>query len=395
VMRDVTDQRVLEGQLRQAQKMEAVGRLAGGIAHDFNNLLNVITGYGELLLRRLDGDGESRRKTFEILKAAGRAARLTGQLLAFSRRQVLQPRVFDLNDAVAEMKGMLARLIGEDVALETRLEPALGRVRVDPSQFEQVLMNLTVNARDAMPHGGRLAIETRNVDVDAAQARRHMEGRAGSFVALRVTDTGVGMDEETRRHLFEPFFTTKGVGQGTGLGLATVYGILQQSDGWVRVESVVGRGTTFEVLLPRVDAPLAASLPATAGPAPRGAETILLVEDDEMLRGLTRETLEAAGYRVLAAADAEEALRAGWRHRGPIHLLLTDVIMPGANGAELARRLGGERPEMRVLFASGYTDDVLLHRGASAEGMSFLQKPYTTAALEHKVREVLDGPRAG
>jgi two-component system cell cycle sensor histidine kinase/response regulator CckA len=393
VMRDVTDQRVLEDKFRQAQKMEAVGRLAGGIAHDFNNLLNVITGYSELLLRRLEEKSDARRKAGEIVKAADRAARLTSQLLAFSRRQVLQPRVFDLNGAVLEMKGMLARLIREDIVLETRLDPALGRVKADPGQFEQVLMNLAINARDAMPHGGRLGVETRNVDVDEAGARRHVDGRAGAFVVLRVTDTGVGMDEETRRQVFEPFFTTKGLGHGTGLGLATVYGIVQQSDGWIRVESEPRQGTTFEVFLPRVDAPvLAAPAPAAAVPTPGGAETILLVEDEETLRGLARETLEAAGYRVLAAGDAEEALRVAREYSGPVHLLLTDVIMPGVNGAELARQLLEERPDMRVIFASGYTDDILKHRGASAHGNSFLQKPYGTAALETMVREILDAP---
>jgi PAS domain S-box-containing protein len=391
VMRDVTDQRVLEQKFRQAQKMEAVGRLAGGIAHDFNNLLNVISGYSELLLRRLEEGSDARRKAGEVMKAADRAARLTGQLLAFSRRQVLQPRVFDLNAAVLDMKGMLARLIREDIALETRLDPALGQVKADPGQFEQVLMNLAINARDAMPNGGRLRVETSNVDVDDTRARRHVDGRAGAFVVLRVSDTGVGMDEETRRQVFEPFFTTKGLGQGTGLGLATVYGIVQQSDGWVGVESEPGRGTLFEVFLPRVDAPAAAAAePPAPAPARRGAETILLVEDEENLRALARETLEAAGYRVLTAGNSEQARRVAGAHDGPVHLLLTDVIMPGANGAELARSLLAERPEMRVLFASGYTDDVLAPQGAPAAGTSFLQKPYSTGALESRVREMLD-----
>jgi PAS domain S-box-containing protein len=396
VMRDLTDQRVLESQCRQAQKMEAVGRLAGGIAHDFNNLLNVITGYSELLLRRLDDDSDTKLKALEIMKAAERAARLTRQLLAFSRRQVLQPQVFDLNAAVSDMKGMLGRLIGEDVALEARLDPSLGRVLADPGQFEQVLMNLAINARDAMPRGGRLTIETANVDVDERRARRHLDGRAGAFVMLRVADSGVGMDEETRRNVFEPFFTTKGLGQGTGLGLATVYGIVQQSGGWVRVESEPGQGAVFEIFLPRVDGPAAAAAATAAPPArARAAETVLLVEDEEMLRVLTCETLQAAGYQVLAAADAEEALRMEQQHPGPIHLLLTNVVMPGANGSELARCLHATRPGMKVIFASGYTDDILAHRGGPAPGGCFLQKPYTTAALENTVREVLDAPAAG
>ena len=282
------------------------------------------------------------------------------------------------------------------MVLETRLDPALGRVRADPGQFEQVLMNLAINARDAMPQGGLLTIETGNVDVDERRARRSVDGRAGAFVMLRVTDNGVGMDEETRRNLFEPFFTTKGLGHGTGLGLATVYGILQQSGGWVRVESQPGQGATFEVFLPRVDAPAAISPAApAAGPAPGGAETILLVEDEEMLRALARETLEAAGYRVLAAGDADEALRLESQHPETIDLLLTDVIMPGANGAELARCLLAARPGIKVLFASGYTHDILVHRGASAQGTCFLQKPYSTEALENKVRQVLDTPAAG
>ena len=391
VMRDVTDQRVLEQKFRQAQKMEAVGRLAGGIAHDFNNLLNVISGYSELLLRRLEEGSDARRKAGEVMKAADRAARLTGQLLAFSRRQVLQPRVFDLNSAVLDMKGMLSRLIREDIVLETRLDPALGRVKADPGQFEQVLMNLALNARDAMPQGGRLRVETSNVDVDDARAQRTVDGRAGAFVVLRVSDTGVGMDEETRRQVFEPFFTTKGLGHGTGLGLATVYGIVQQSDGWIRVESEPERGTTFEVFLPRVDAPAAvAPAPPAPAPAPGGVETILLVEDEETLRALARETLEAAGYRVLAAGNADEARLVASAHDGPVHLLLTDVILPGANGAELARSLVAERPDMKVVFASGYTDEVLAHRGAPAGGTSLLQKPYSTAALESRVREMLD-----
>jgi two-component system, cell cycle sensor histidine kinase and response regulator CckA len=388
--RDITEQKKLEEQLRQAQKMEAVGRLAGGVAHDFNNLLTAILGNTQLLRRDLGESHPSRADVEEIRKAADRAAGLTRQLLAYSRRQVLQPRVLDLNGVVREMERLLDRLIGEDVTLVTRLATPLGRVRADPGQVEQVVVNLAVNARDAMPQGGVLTIETGDVELDAATVD-HTGSAVGPCVMLAVTDTGIGMDAETRAHLFEPFFTTKEVGKGTGLGLATVYGIVKQSGGAIAVYTEPGQGTTFRIYLPRVDAdgaPLAAVRPAAA--PPRGTETVLLVEDEVSVRHLANKLLQGAGYTVIAAADATTALALADAHPGPIHLLLTDVVMPRVSGPELAAELLARRPDARVLYMSGYPGDTVVQRGTLAPGVAFLQKPFTPDALERKVREVLE-----
>ncbi len=391
-LRDVTERKQLEAQFRQAQKMEAVGRLAGGVAHDFNNLLGVITGYGELLLRSLPAGSQERGRAQDILKAAARAAGLTRQLLAFSRRQVLQPRVFDLNAVVADVEGILHRLIGDHVTLPTRLDADLGRVKADPGQIEQVLMNLVVNARDAMPGGGTITIETRNADLDEVYAREHLGSRLGPYVLLKVSDDGTGMDAETQRHIFEPFFTTKKKGQGTGLGLATVYGIVKQSGGYIWVDSAPGIGTTVQVFLPRVtEAAEANARPVAESPVPQGGrETVLLVENEDMLRAMMREVLESSGYRVLEAGNGDQAVSVGADFAGPIHLVLTDVIMPGLSGPEAARRLVHTRPDLRVLFTSGYPDEALGREGILEDGIPFLAKPFTHEALGHKVREVLD-----
>jgi PAS domain S-box-containing protein len=389
-VRDITERRQLEEQLRQSQKMEAVGRLAGGVAHDFNNLLNVITGYGELLLRRLAPGSHESLKAESILKAADRAAGLTRQLLAFSRRQVLQPKPFDLNSVVVEVGKMLSRVIGENIRFHTRLDASLGLVKADPGQIEQVLMNLVVNAKDALPGGGNVCIETRNADFDESFALQQLGSCPGPYVMLAVSDDGVGMDEEVQQHIFEPFFTTKEKGKGTGLGLAMVYGIVKQSEGCISVESRPGHGTTFRIYLPRAEGAAPASA-STLGATPlRGQETVLLVEDEEMLREVTRELLETGGYRVLAAGSGEEALQISAQHEGGIHLMITDVIMPGMSGPELAKRLATVRPETRVIFVSGYTDEAIGDHGVLDPGTCFLQKPFTPAALEGKIRELLD-----
>jgi len=390
--RDVTERVQLEQQLRQAQKMEAVGRLAGGIAHDFNNILTAITGYADLLLEDLGATDPRRQDADEIHKAADRAAGLTRQLLAFSRQQVLQPTVLEVNKLVSDLEKMLRRLLGEDVELGTRLAPTTGRVKADPGQLEQVIMNLAVNARDAMPNGGKLTLETGNVDLDEAYAADHYPARAGPFVMLAVSDTGIGMSEETQVHMFEPFFTTKEKGRGTGLGLATVYGIIKQSGGFIWVYSEVGHGTTFKLYLPRVEE-LAerASQPAQApARAARGTETVLVVEDEAPVRSVARQVLERHGYTVLEAPSAEAALDIVTRYSGTIHLLLTDVVMPGLNGRELANRLAGLRPDAKVIFMSGYTDDAVTRHGVLEPGSAYVQKPFTPDAIARKVREVLD-----
>ncbi len=388
---DITEKQRLEAQLLQSQKMESVGRLAGGVAHDFNNLLTVITGYGDLLVRDLEPGHPGLGRVEQIRKAAERAATLTRQLLAFSRKQVLEPRVLDLEAVVADVETMLRRLIGEDVQFVTVSGGGLGRVRADPGQIEQVIVNLAVNARDAMPDGGKLIVETRNVELDETYVRRRPDARLGPHVLLAVSDTGHGMDAETLSHAFEPFFTTKEAGKGTGLGLATVYGIVRQSGGHVTIYSEPGRGTTCKVYLPRVgdeqgDVPPAAPL----GEAPAGTETILLVEDEDPVRTLAREILQSAGYRVLEAPAPEEALAVAASHAGPIHLVLTDVILPRISGRQLAAALRSSRPAARVLFTSGYTADAISHHGILEPGVYFLQKPFTRAALLRKVREVLD-----
>jgi PAS domain S-box-containing protein len=384
-----------QAQLVQTQKMEAVGRLAGGVAHDFNNILTAITGYAELLLLTL-GDLDPRHKDIEeIKKASGRASGLTRQLLAFSRKQVLQPRVLNLNAVVANMEKMLRRLIREDIELATVLDPALGRVKADPGQIEQVIMNLAVNARDAMPQGGKLTIETMNVYLDEDYARQHVDVQPGPYVMLAVSDTGVGMDEETLSHLFEPFFTTKEKGAGTGLGLATVYGIVKQSGGHIWVYSEPEPGTTFKIYLPRVEEAVELLQPGAAlAKLPQGTETVLLVEDADMVRELARRVLLQNGYTVLVARHGGEALQVCEQNEGPLHLLVTDVVMPGGmSGRDLAENLAPLHPGMKVLYISGYTDNAIARHGVLEPGIAFLQKPFTPDSLVRKVREVLDAPQ--
>ena len=391
---DITERKHLEQQLRQAQKMEAIGQLAGGIAHDFNNMLTVISGYSELVLATLP-PGDPQRGNIEQIKQAGeRAAALTRQLLAFSRRQVLEPKVLDLNAVATNMDKMLQRLIGENIALVTVLKPGLGRVKADPGQVEQVIMNLAVNARDAMPRGGKLTIETADVELDEAYARNHITVKPGPYVMLAVSDTGCGMDAQTQTRVFEPFFTTKEKGKGTGLGLSTVYGIVKQSGGYIWVYSEVGRGTTCKIYLPRVEEALGTSQPG-AFPASvlRGSETVLLAEDEEVVRSLASRVLRENGYTVLEASNGEEALQLCAQQRGTIRLVMTDVVMTGMSGRELAERLHVAHPEMTVLFTSGYTDEAVVRHGILDTGVAFLQKPFTPDALLHKVREVLDAKR--
>jgi two-component system cell cycle sensor histidine kinase/response regulator CckA len=391
VARDITERRGLEDQLRQAQKMEGLGRLAGGIAHDFNNLLTAIGGRCYLILGRLAADDPLRRD-LEIIQGAGeRAGRLTHQLLAFSRKQILAPRVLDLNAMVTDIHPLLQRMIGEDVEVTMNLGSALGRVKADLGQMEQVIINLAVNARDAMPQGGRLTLQTTSVVLDEAYARIHADVEPGQYVILAVSDTGHGMNAETQARIFEPFFTTKEVGKGTGLGLATVYGIVKQTNGHIVVDSALDQGTTFKIYLPSVDRLPAMNSPGEAGGATRrGSETVLLVEDDEGVRALAREILEVQGYTVLEASVPAEALRAGGANGVPIHLLLTDVVMPQMNGKQLADRLLSERPELKVIFMSGYTDSAIVQHGVLEPGVHFLHKPFTPAGLGSKVREVLD-----
>jgi len=387
---DVTRRKSLESQLLQAQKMEAIGRLAGGVAHDFNNLLTIIFGSSDVLLEDLSGDYPHRAEVEEIMKAARRAASLTRQLLAFSRRQVLELQVLDLNALVANLEGMLRRLIGEDVEFRTVLTPARGTVLADPGQLEQVIMNLAVNARDAMPQGGKLTIETAVADLDESYAQAHIPVKPGSYMMLAVSDTGIGMDVETKAHLFEPFFTTKEKGKGTGLGLAMVYGIVKQTGGYVWVYSEPGRGTTFKIYLPRVEAAPEPLVPKPAPVSLRGSETVLMVEDEEAVRRLIRKVLETRGYVVIAAEGGAEALRLANAHDGVIHLLVTDVVMPGMSGRDLAQYLGSVRPETKVLYLSGYTDDAIIQHGVLEPGIAFLQKPFTPQGLARKVRQVLD-----
>jgi len=392
VMRDVTHERQMEEQLRHAQKMEAVGRLAGGVAHDFNNLLTVITGRCELLVRRHGEASPLARDLDLILKTAQRAGALTRQLLAFSRKQVLAPRVVSLNSVVVNMESMLRRLIGEDVELVLVPGQDLGRVRADPGQLEQVIMNLGVNARDAMPQGGRLVLETSGVDVDDALARRHAGMRPGRYVTLAVTDSGCGMPPEVQAQIFEPFFTTKDPDKGTGLGLSTVYGIVKQSGGDITVDSEVGRGTVFRIFLPRIEAPVDPSSGDGSRPRPRtGTETILLAEDEEEVRNLAREILKMEGYTIIEARHGNDALRIAGQHTGTIHMLMTDVVMPQMGGRELVQKLSAVRPQIKVLFVSGYTDENLTPSSGS-RGHAFLQKPFTADGLLRKVRDVLDAP---
>ncbi len=380
-----------EEQLRQSQKMEAVGRLAGGIAHDFNNLLTGITGYSQLLLRQVKPDNPWRRYLEEINKAGVRATSLTRQLLAFSRKQLLDPKVIDLNSLVQNMHAMLGPVIGEDIRLESDLQPDLGPVRADPGQIEQVIMNLAVNARDAMPQGGRLRIKTANVAVTDANAGAFVPRETGGHVLLEVSDTGCGIEAEIMPRIFEPFFTTKEKGRGTGLGLSMVYGIVKQSGGQIDVRSTPGQGATFTILLPRVAGAVIKEAPRPADPRPEGGdETILLVEDEPLVRALARDILEASGYRVLEAAHGLEALTICQQHEGPIHLMLTDVVMPHMNGRELFERLMPLRPRTRVLYMSGYAEAGIVHDGVIDPGTSFIPKPFTPEGLTAKIRQVLD-----
>jgi PAS domain S-box-containing protein len=391
IAEDVTERRALEEQLRQSQKMEAVGRLAGGIAHDFNNLLTVIKGYSDLLLEEFKPADPLRNEVDEIRKAADRAASLTRQLLAFSRQQVLAPKVLDLNSVVGNMDRLLHRLLGADIDLQTSLARELGRVKADPGQIEQVIMNLAVNARDALPKGGKLTIETANVLLDDHYALEHIGAQAGSYVMLAVTDNGMGMSESVRQRIFEPFFTTKEVGKGTGLGLSTVYGIVKQSGGYIWVYSEIGVGSTFKVYLPRVDA-LAdvATQKLSSYTTHAGTETVLLVEDEDGVRALVRQVLSKHGYTVLEARHGGEALLHCERFKETIHLLITDVVLEQMSGPELAQRLVVLRPDLKVLYVSGYTDDAIIHQGVLKQGTAFLQKPFTTDALARKIREILD-----
>ena len=389
VNRDIGERRRLEEQLRQSQKMDAIGRLSGGVAHDFNNLLGVIIGYSEVLQDSIKEADPLRGCVDQVVQAGKRAASLTRQLLAFSRQQVLEPKVLVLNTVVSDMEKMLRRLIGEDVELSTSLDPKLGKVRADQGQIEQVIMNLAVNARDAMPEGGKLVIHTANFEMDEAFVRRYpYPVQTGAYVLLTVSDTGVGMDSATQHRLFEPFFTTKEKGKGTGLGLSTVYGVVKQSGGYIEVESSVGKGSSFKIYLPRVDQSLEAERTEVAPLTEfRGKETILLVEDEENLRTLTRNLLELYGYAVLEAANGEEALKISRGNTAPIHLMLTDIVMPGINGRALAQQLSQERQDLKVVYMSGYTGQTYSGQGLLSPGAFFLQKPFTRENLARKIRE--------
>jgi two-component system cell cycle sensor histidine kinase/response regulator CckA len=412
VCTDITDRKRLEEQILQSHKLEAIGQLAGGLAHQFNNLLTVITGYSELLLHRLPPEDQHRGQVEQIRAAAEGGASLTRQILAFGRRQMLAPQVIDLNQVVGDIAEMLDRLIGDNIELAFKADPDLWRVRADPGQVQDVIVNLAVNARDAMRQGGRLTIETRNVELGEEFAGAHDGAEPGPFVMLVVSDTGCGMSNETAARAFEPFFTTKEAGIGSGLGLAVVYGIVKQSGGQIELETGLGRGATFRIYLPRVEAVVDAALTRpgeitrpgestrpggdpTAAPtgktwsAPEGSETVLVVEDAPNVREMVRDVLQGNGYRLLEAGDPEEALAVAGRHDGPIHLLLADVVMPGMSGSELAKRLAGTRPEMRVLYMSGYTEDEVVHHGVFAAEMAFIQKPFTPRVLARKIRSVL------
>jgi nitrogen-specific signal transduction histidine kinase len=394
IARDITERRHLETQFRQAQKMEAIGRLAGGVAHDFNNLLTVIIGHADLVLDTMPPNADERDDLVEIQKTAKRAASLTHQLLAFARKQIIAPQVMNLNDLLLDMDKLLRRLIGEDIDLITRLAPGLDMVKVDPSQFEQVIANLAVNARDAMPQGGKLTIETDNVDFDETYAMVHAEIQPGHYVLLAVSDTGIGMDAQTQSHVFEPFFTTKEPGKGTGLGLATVYGIAKQNNGHISVYSEPDHGTTLKIYLPCVEELAPAPQPQQdSDTTMRGTETVLLVENEDIVRALALRVLRMYGYTVLEAHDGDAALLICEQYQATIHLLITDLVMPQMNGHQLAMRLTSLRPELRVLYTSGYTDNAIIHHGALDSDAAFLQKPFTPAMLVSKLRDVLGSQR--
>jgi len=393
ILVDITERKQLEEQLRQAVKMEGIGRLAGGIAHDFNNLLTVIGGRSYILLSQLPAGHAMRRDLLLIQQTGDRAAALTRQLLAFSRKQMLAPAVIDLNEIVSGMRALLERVLGEDVDLIMDLDPSLGHVSADPGQLEQVILNMAVNARDAMPEGGQLTLETRHLDVDPPYARQKVELAPGPYEVLSISDTGVGMDAATVARVFEPFFTTKAVGKGTGLGLATAYGIVKQSGGHITVHSEPGSGATFRIYLPRTESSESASLAVEETAARRGTEVVLLAEDDINLRALTRDILASNGYTVLESQDVEDALRIAERQDGTIQLLLTDVVMPRMSGRVLAEAVKRFRPDVKVLYMSGYTDNAIVHHGVLDPGTALLQKPFSPAALARKVREVLDRPQ--
>jgi PAS domain S-box-containing protein len=390
IARDVTEQRELEQRLVQSQKMDAIGRLAGGVAHDFNNMLTAIQGYSSLLLTELPERDSRRENVEEILKAGERATALTKQLLAFSRRQVLEPRVLDLNEVVRNLSRMLSRLIGENIELSFSPAPDLWHVLADPGQIEQVLLNLAINARDAMPRGGRLTIETRNTQLDGSHWRKDFPVQSGDYSLLAVTDTGVGIPPEIQARLFEPFFTTKPRGEGTGLGLSTVYGIVKQSGGYIWVYSEPGSGSTFKVYLPRVDAPISASETPRTATSASGSETILFVEDEREVRSLVEKLLRLQGYKVLSAADPAAALAHARGHPGAIDLLITDVMLPGLSGRDLAHQIQKLKPKIPILYISGYSDDAVVRHGNLDAGTHFLQKPFTPLQLGRKIREILD-----
>jgi PAS domain S-box-containing protein len=397
IARDVTELKRLEAQFRQSQKMESLGRLAGGVAHDFNNLLMIITGYSELVFNRLRPDDPSRGPLAEVQKAGERAVALTRQLLAFSRKQVLQPQAIRINDLIRDLCGMLGRLIGEDIELVQDLDPALGAAKVDPGQFEQAVINLAVNARDAMPGAGRLTISTRNARIGEDEGERHPDARPGDYVVVEVSDTGCGMDEAVQARIFEPFFTTKAAGSGhggrggTGLGLAMAYGFVKQSGGHIEVDSEPGHGATFRLYLPRTEE-IGTAAPAVPDEfrVPKGDETLLLVEDEEAVRTLARLVLQSYGYQVLEARDGQEGLALAQRHPGPIHVVVTDMVMPRMSGRQLADQLARIRPKVPILFMSGYTDDAILQSGAAGPGEAFVHKPISPLALARKVRQILD-----
>ncbi len=390
VKRDITQERILEEQIQQSQKMEAIGRLAGGVAHDFNNLLTVINGYCDLILNRLQPGDPFFKEINQIYSAGKRASSLTNQLLAFSRKQIIQPHILNLNSQVQELEKMLRRLIGEDIELFTDLDAELGYVKMDPGQFDQIIMNIVVNARDAMPKGGKLTIETANVVLDREYIRSHAQVKPGKYVMLAISDTGIGMTPEVMRHIFEPFFTTKGRSKGTGLGLSTVYGIVKQNNGYIWVYSEPGKGTTFKIYLPQQGEAAEATRAEEAAENYRGNETVLVVEDDTNVRELTIQILQENGYCVLIASHAREALRALEEHSGEIHLLLSDVIMPDLSGRDLVKKAQAIRPNIKVLYMSGYTDNAIVHHGVLEANTNFIQKPFSPQVLLQKVRQVLD-----